>query len=298
VIIGHVSAQANICPVQANTMCPTDTTCCASEYSGTQYGCCPYPNAVCCSNKQTCCEEGSECVTDGLYLSTCVQKTGNKTGISVCKPGPSTQAVNGLKNILIMGDSVSIGYTPYVVKLLDSKTFNVQHTPSGSDGGAEETAYGIQCLDYFLSTTTQHPWKADVITFNWGLHNYADDTVPGQSGPASVYDPQLDQIVQKLITYVKANNMKLIWISTTPVPFSTTYNDVVVDHNKYAANLMNTYTIPVVDLYSKVIEYCGSVPYWNCNISLNSHTDNNVHYTGSGYNYLAGFIVSALNSLV
>ncbi len=29
------------------------------------YGCCPYPNAVCCANGYTCCPEGSKCVDSG-----------------------------------------------------------------------------------------------------------------------------------------------------------------------------------------------------------------------------------------
>ena len=43
--------------------------------------------------------------------------------------------------------------------------------PSGGDGGAEETAYGLACLDYFLSNpdgTVVHP---DLILFNFGLHD-------------------------------------------------------------------------------------------------------------------------------
>eukprot|EP01050_Picozoa_sp_SAG11_P052074 SAG11_NODE_29968_length_305_cov_1.000000_1_plen_55_part_10 len=48
-----------------------------------------------------------------------------------------------------MADSVSLGYTPTLTALL-AEVALVQHAPWGGDGGAEETAYGAQCLDYWL----------------------------------------------------------------------------------------------------------------------------------------------------
>ena len=71
-----------------------------------------------------------------------------------------------LKNVVIIGDSVSIGYTPIVAKALAPVAL-VQHAPWGGDGGAEETAYGVQCLDNFLHSPNQTGYKADVIYFNW-----------------------------------------------------------------------------------------------------------------------------------
>ena len=41
------------------------------------------------------------------------------------------------------------------------------------DGGAEETAYGLQCLDYmyWLRSPSGVPVKPDLIYFNFGLHD-------------------------------------------------------------------------------------------------------------------------------
>ncbi|TNN68975.1 Granulin [Liparis tanakae] len=41
------------------TWCPAQTTCCKTT-SG-EYGCCPMPNAVCCSDLLHCCPEGTDC---------------------------------------------------------------------------------------------------------------------------------------------------------------------------------------------------------------------------------------------
>jgi hypothetical protein len=46
------------------------------------------------------------------------------------------------KNCLITGDSVSLGYTPFLAAAL-ADICVVQHAPAGGDGGAEETAYGL-----------------------------------------------------------------------------------------------------------------------------------------------------------
>jgi len=41
------------------SFCPEDTTCC--ELTNSSYGCCPYRQASCCSDKIHCCGEGYSC---------------------------------------------------------------------------------------------------------------------------------------------------------------------------------------------------------------------------------------------
>ena len=72
---------------------------------------------------------------------------------------------------LAVSDSVSIGYTPIIAESM-AKVALVQHSPyDHHDGGAEETAYGVQCLDYFLRSPGGVFLKPDVIMFNWRLHD-------------------------------------------------------------------------------------------------------------------------------
>ena len=143
-------------------------TVCAAAYSSNGQGSCPYADAVCCPNKQTCCPKGTTCSDKGSYATTCVGAPANETtGLSVCKPGAANPLSTTKKNILIIGDSVSIGYTPYVAQHMASVA-DVQHSPFDTrDGGAEETAYGIQCLDYMLRSPGGVFLKPDVIMFNW-----------------------------------------------------------------------------------------------------------------------------------
>ena len=51
-----------ICP-GGRSQCPDKNTCC--PIGGDQYGCCPQPNAVCCSDKKHCCPSGYICGAEG-----------------------------------------------------------------------------------------------------------------------------------------------------------------------------------------------------------------------------------------
>jgi len=66
-----------------------------------------------------------------------------------------------LPNVLIIGDSVSIGYTKPVMELLKGKA-NVQRVPVNC--GNTKTA--LTGLDKWLGDIH---W--DIISFNWGLHD-------------------------------------------------------------------------------------------------------------------------------
>jgi hypothetical protein len=172
-----------------NVACPTATaTCCTQQWSPStgNWGCIDWVNATCCKNGYTACPSGYTCKDAGSSWSTvttCVPTmTGPATvpGKQVCKQGAQMPFSDTLKNVVIIGDSVSIGYTPFVANALAAEAL-VQHSPWGGDGGAEETAYGDQCLDYLLRAPDGTPLRPDAVMFNWGLHNaLSNDTVPGQ----------------------------------------------------------------------------------------------------------------------
>src|SRR5262245_39864055 len=69
--------------------------------------------------------------------------------------------VPGLPRVLIIGDSISMGYTTPVRKLLEGKA-NVHRIPA--NGGP--TKNGIANITKWLGDG-----KWDVIHFNWGIHD-------------------------------------------------------------------------------------------------------------------------------
>lgn len=170
----------------------------------------------------------------------------------------ATKPKNDLPNVLILGDSISIGYTPYVKRLLKEKA-NV-FRPTNAKGRPENcagTVNGIKQIDRWLAANGGQ-WS--VIHFNFGLHdlkrvnaktkknsNNPDD--PYQSNP-ELYKQQLTEIVKKLL----ATKAKLIFATTTPVPAGGVkpYRDVK-DPEKYnliAKEIMEEHNIEVNDLFA------------------------------------------------
>lgn len=191
VLVAQVAAFENagkVCETVHNTTCATaSATCCKSPFSATGWGCCPLSGAVDCETPLgTCCPAGTSCEKSGSgwqIVVSCVPKKPlegltagggedaviGTPGVPVCKPGPLNRLGTTKKNCLVIGDSVSLGYTPFLAQALANECL-VQHAPDGGDGGAEETAYGLECLDYFLSNPDGAPVHPDLILFNFGLH--------------------------------------------------------------------------------------------------------------------------------
>lgn len=181
----------------------------------------------------------------------------------------------GLPNVLILGDSISIGYTPVVRELLKGKA-NVQR-PEDNCGNTEK---GLQTLDQWLGET-----KWDVIHFNWGLHDlcYRDfgnpalkarsyrDKVNGRIAvPIDVYERNLETLVQRL----KATGATLIWASTTVVPKGEVGRVVGDDvrYNEAAARVMRRHNITINDLYALTRGFAPNL----------FRGPGNVHYTPEG----------------
>lgn len=108
-------------------------------------------------------------------------------------PGPELPPSTTLPNCLVIGDSVSIGYTGEAAKELVDVCL-LQHGPwDVSDGGAGSTSQGQACLENFLVTQGQESVKWDVILFNFGLHDLSN-----KSSDEEIYREQLQNITTRL----------------------------------------------------------------------------------------------------
>ncbi len=191
--------------------------------------------------------------------------------------------VPGLPRVLLIGDSISIGYTVPVRDLLKGKA-NVHRIPV--NGGP--TLNGLKHLDAWLGTS-----RWDVIHFNWGLHdlkymgptndNLVSPTSPGsrQQVPLPEYERNLKQLVDRL----EATGAKLIWRNTTPIPEGSAGRvpGDEVKYNEAAARVMASAGVITEDLYRHSLAGPG-------NIQLPA----NVHYTTEGYQYLAQHVAAAI----
>jgi len=168
------------------------------------------------------------------------------------KPQPAfaqIEDVGGLPRVLLIGDSISIGYTLAVREALKGVA-NV-HRPAANCGPSSN---GIERVDSWLGTG-----KWDVIHFNFGLHDlkYVDDknqltdvTTAGARPqvPVEVYAKNLETIIGKL----KATGAKVIWCSTTPVPPGSKGRVAgdEVKYNEAAAKVAAAQGIGTDDLYT------------------------------------------------
>jgi hypothetical protein len=169
------------------------------------------------------------------------------------KPNPAMAKITDdpkLPRVLLIGDSISIGYTVPTREFLKGKA-NV-HRPLTNCG---PTTRGVAEIDKWLGDG-----KWDVIHFNWGLHdlkymgpngkNLADPNDPGSKQQVSIedYEKNLEVLVQRL----EKTGAKLIWRNTTPVPPGCA-GRVVGDSAKYnaaAARVMKRHKIPTHDLFT------------------------------------------------
>ena len=159
-----------------------------------------------------------------------------------------------LPKVLIIGDSISINYTPIVHKNLAGKAI-VYRNPQN----ARDSANGLAYLDSWLG---DEDWA--VIHFNHGLHDLIkgyrttyDKYKKTNDGRRMVeladYKTNLEKIVQRL----QQTNAKLVFATTTPVPEGNGMRNVedVLKYNKVAIEVMNKYQVPVNDLYTLAKTY-------------------------------------------
>jgi hypothetical protein len=196
-----------------------------------------------------------------------------------------------LPNVLIIGDSISIGYTRAVRRLLDGEA-NVQRPLNERRDGPDNcgpTPRGLERLTAWLGDA-----KWDVIHFNWGLHDlcYRNPTAenPGnrdkingkQAVPPEEYRRNLEELVERL----KKTNAKLIWASTTVVPEGEVGRFVGDDakYNAVAAEVMAKEGIPTDDLYAVSKEFPAEL----------FAGPGNVHYKAEGYERLAESVVRSV----
>ena len=191
------------------------------------------------------------------------------------KPDPA------LPNVLLLGDSISIGYTLPVRKLLQGKA-NVFRpvTPAGAAENCSDTGFGLANLDRWLAL--QPKW--DVIHCNWGLHDLkhmADGKPSGDPSspvlnPVDAYQANLTKITARL----KQTGARLVFATTTPVvegtsnPFRSPADPA--RYNAAAIEVAKANGVRVNDLFALVTPRLAAV-----------QLPKNVHFTAAGSDLLA-----------
>lgn len=169
-----------------------------------------------------------------------------------------------LPRVLLIGDSVSRGYTQAVRKALAGKV-NVHRAPENCGPSAN----GLKKINVWLGDG-----KWDVIHFNFGIHD--------RSTPLPDYSQRLEQLAERM----KKTGAKLVWASTTPIPDDPAKKqtaDSIVERNQCAAELMKKQGVAVDDLFAFITPHLARV-----------QNPNDVHFNGEGYELLGKQVAEAI----
>jgi len=172
-----------------------------------------------------------------------------------------------LPRVLIIGDSISRGYTLAVRHALAGKA-NVHRAPANCGS----TAMALKSLPVWLGSGH---W--DVIHFNFGIWD--------RGTPPAVYAKNLEQIAETLQT----TGAKLIWARTTPSSGPANeekYTPEACDNlNRCADDIMQKLGIPEDDLYAAVAPQLATL-----------QLANSVHFTPAGYDVLGTQAAKAIQA--
>ena len=200
------------------------------------------------------------------------------------RPNPMApiKEMPGLPRVLLIGDSISIGYTLPTRALLKGKV-NLHRIPT--NGGP--TIKGLEQIDTWIGNK-----KWDVIHFNWGLHDLkymgpnGENLFPKEKGgkvqvPIQEYEKNLERLVVRM----KKTNAKLIWRNTTPVPPGSKgrYVGDSIKYNAAAARVMIRHGIPTHDLFTMSKKRMKEIML-----------PANVHYTKDGSEVLGGDVAMVI----
>lgn len=176
-----------------------------------------------------------------------------------------------LPRVLLIGDSISMGYTLPVRSLLKGKA-NLHRI--GENGGP--TTNGVAKIDMWLGDK-----KWDVIHFNWGLH----DLRIMDTGKEQVSLADYETNLTTLVTRMKSTGAKLIWCTTTPVPEGSANRKAGSEdaYNTVALKIMQANGVVIDDLYAFAKPQLGKI-----------QLPMNVHFSTEGSEVLAKQVATSI----
>ncbi len=172
-----------------------------------------------------------------------------------------------LPRILIIGDSISRGYTLPVQDALKGKA-NIHRAPANC-GPA------LRALPKLPAWLGDGKW--DIILFNFGIHDRAN--------PPAAYAASLEAIIAQL----QKTGAKLVWATSTPPADNNNQEKYSPEQcervNRNAAEIIRKHRIPAIDLHATVVNRLAEL-----------QRPNNVHFFDPGYEVLGQAVATQLQS--
>jgi dienelactone hydrolase/lysophospholipase L1-like esterase len=179
--------------------------------------------------------------------------------------------------VALVGDSIRLGYAPFVTRLLEGVARVVSPQPNGGD-----SARVLQHLEEWVLRE-----RPDVVHLNCGLHDLKRSEETGAyQVPLAQYEANLREIVERLRRGGSGSGATLLFASTTPIlddrhaqrkaDFDRTQADVA-RYNAVALAVMGELDVPVDDLH-RMVQEGGPEGLLS---------GDGTHYTAEGYALLA-----------
>jgi lysophospholipase L1-like esterase len=201
------------------------------------------------------------------------------------------EASNEMPKVLIIGDSISIGYLPFVQEMMKGEAMVTRpFDANGEPENCQGTTNGKRYIDKWIG---EERW--DIIHFNFGLHDIkhvkpdtgknSNDPNDPQQAVVKQYRKNLAEIVERL----KASGAKLVFATTTPYPDTVRKplrsSGMPKKYNRAALAIMKKEGISVNDLHVLVAPQMEAL-----------QRPDNVHFTETGYEALAVEVVKAIRA--
>jgi lysophospholipase L1-like esterase len=184
-----------------------------------------------------------------------------------------------LPKVILVGDSIRIGYAPLVAKRLEGRAIVVSAKPNGEDSDNV-----LKHLEEWVISE-----KPDVVHWNAGLHDLKLTNKTYQV-PLAEYERNLKTIIERI---QKETHAKMIFATSTPIVdnlhaqrkagFDRVEADVL-RYNAAAVAVMKKAGVPVDDLH-KVVEDGGKEKLIG---------PDGTHYTAAGYERLADAVTNSI----
>ncbi len=197
-----------------------------------------------------------------------------------------------LPRILVVGDSISMGYRRYITEHYKGKAYvdywvggswlNGANSILGQDPALKKAWTGVLALGPY-----------DAITWNpMGLHVWNPKHVPHRS-PADKM-PQMIQALVDHIMAVKSDKTRLIWVTTTPFcmpgrkgkevgKIDEDMSDFIVKYNAICSGVVAKHGIPQVDLWAFAEK------------NLDKVGGDGVHWTGEASKLMADLLIQEID---
>ena len=199
-----------------------------------------------------------------------------------------TACRDDLPQVLLIGDSISIGYTKPVCALLEG----ICHVER-ADANCGDTRAGLAQIQSWLGDRL---W--DVVHFNWGLHDmccrHPSSTVYGNrdkiNGSVSVSLTEYEKNLEQLVHIIGRQSAHMIWARTTFVPENEAgrHFDDDLRYNAVADQVMLRHQIHCNDLYTLSASFSPELYV----------APGDVHYTKAGSLLLAQAVAGSVRGVL